>query len=92
MFHRGQWRMALCFAFNGSLNERIKQIGGRCSSSKKCWYLNDDLALYSKLKGIEDVVLWRPRSGQKAIQRPNTIRAPPGRAFRSKSSAPLSEP
>ena len=28
MFHLGQWRMALYFAFDGSLNERIKQIGG----------------------------------------------------------------
>ena len=68
MFHRGQWRMALCFAFNGSLNERIKQIGGRYSSSKKCWYLNDDLASFNKLKGIDDVVLLMPEAESKTEQ------------------------
>ena len=34
MFHRGQWRMALYFAFIGSTNERIKQIGGRTVQAK----------------------------------------------------------
>jgi site-specific recombinase XerD len=51
LYHRGKERIAICFAFNNALSEKIKQLSdARWSRTHRCWYVPLTQAHYTALK------------------------------------------
>lgn len=52
IFHRDAARIGIFFNFNEEIKQKVKALGGRWSQSKKCWYIDYDVASYQALKNV----------------------------------------